>query len=582
MPFIAEILNNYFVTITETLGIASEHEQEPLNDHDDDSCLTFVKRFQSHPNVLRIKSSVKSTINFSFRKITVEEMLEQLQNLDPKKGSPQEAIPAKILKSNADLFCFPLTDLFDKLVEESSFPDDMKNADVSSLFKKDDNMSKKNYRPISLLPTIAKIFERLMHRQLSEFTARFFSPLLGGSRQGYNTQHVLLNFLQYCKNSIDNKGLAGAVFMDFSKAFDCVNHGLLIAKLSAYGLNMDALQLIRSYLTNRQQRVKINNSFSAWKEVKIGVPQGSVLGPLLFNVFVNDIFWFPHRTKICNYADDTTIFACHPDLDTIIKQLEEDSSVLVKWFSDNFLKLNDDKCHLMIFGDKSTEATVSIGNSRINESDYEKLLGVTFDKKLSFKKHVEDLSKKANQKLHALARLSNYFDPIKSEILMNSFIRSQFNYCPLVWMFHDRATNSKLNRIHERALRLVCKDSESELEKLKKKYGNIHQHNLQLLMIEIFKTKNNLNPTFMKNIFTERNIQYSLRSESHLRLPKVKTTVYGIENIQYRGRHLWSSLPREIKDSNTLAEFKRKIKSWDGSTCICRLCKVFIKDLGFL
>ena len=142
-------------------------------------------------------------------------------------------------------------------------------------------------------------------------------------------------------------------------------------------------------------------------------------------------------------------------------------------------------------------------------------------------------------------------------------------------MFHDRATN--LNRIHERALRLVCKDSESELGKLKKRYGNIHQHNLQLLMIEIFKTKNNLNPTFMKKIFTERNIQYSLRSENHLRLPKVKTTTYGIENIQHRGCHLWSSLPREIKFSNTLAECKRKLKSWDGSTWICRLCKVLLK-----
>ena len=449
---VAEILNNYFVNITETLGIADEHRQEPLNDHMDDPCLRTVKRFQEHPSIHKIKSSVKSTINFSFRKITVEEMLEQLQNLDPKKGSPQEAIPAKILKSNADLFCFPLTELFNKLVEETSLPDDLKNADVSSLFKKDDNMSKKNYRPISLLPSIAKIFERLMHKQLSEFTERFFSPLLGGFRQGYNTQHVLLNFLQYCKNSIDNKGLAGAVSMDLSKAFDCVNHGLLIAKLSAYGLNMDALQLIRSYLSNRQQRVKINSFFSDWKEIKIGVPQGSVLGPLLFNVFINDIFWFANRTKICNYADDTTIFACHPDLDNIIKQLEEDSTVIVKWFSDNFLKLNDDKCHLMIFGGKSTEATVTIGNSKINESDYEKLLGVTFDKKLSFKKHVEDLYKKANQKLHALARLSNYIDPIKSEILMNSFIRSQSNYCPLVWMFHDRATNSKLNRIQERAL----------------------------------------------------------------------------------------------------------------------------------
>ena len=99
---------------------------------------------------------------------------------------------------------------------------------------------------------------------------------------------------------------------------------------------MDALQLIKSYLSNRQQRVKINSSYSDWKEIKIGVPQGSVLGPLLFNVFVNDIFWFAHRTKICNYADDTTIFACHQDLDTIIKQLEEDSSVIVKWFLTTF------------------------------------------------------------------------------------------------------------------------------------------------------------------------------------------------------------------------------------------------------
>ena len=203
------------------------------------------------------------------------------------------------------------------------------------------------------------------------------------------------------------------------------------------------------------------------------------------------------------------------------------------------------------------------------------MLGVTFDKKLTFKKHVEDLYKKANQKLYARDRLSNHIDSVKSEILMNSFIRSQFNYCPLVWMLHDRATNSKLNCIQERAVRLVCKDSESELAVLKEQYGTIHQHNLQLLMIEILKTKNDLNPTFMKKILTEREIQYNLRNKNHLRLPKVNTTSYGIEYIQYRGHHLWASLPREIKDSNTLVEFKWKIKLWHGDTSICRLCKNF-------
>ena len=175
-------------------------------------------------------------------------------------------------------------------------------------------MSKVNYRPISLIPTIVKIFERLIHQQLFEYISCFFSPLLGRFRRGCNTQHVLLNVLQSCNNSIDNKGLAGAVFMDLSKAFDCGNHGLLLAKVSAYGLNSDALQLIRSYITNRKQRVKINSSYSTWEQIKIGVPQGSALGLLLYNVFVNDIFWFADHMKICNYADDTTVFAYHSDL----------------------------------------------------------------------------------------------------------------------------------------------------------------------------------------------------------------------------------------------------------------------------
>ena len=164
---------------------------------------------------------------------------------------------------------------------------------------------------------------------------------------------------------------------------------------------------------------------------------------------------------------------------------------------------------------------------------------------------------------------------------MNSFVKSHFNYCPFVWMFHDRVLNSKINHIQERALRLVRKGSDTEFEKLMKNTLTTHQHNLQLLMIEIYKTKNNLNPSFMRDVSTEKNDHYKLRSENHLQLPMAKTTTYGIENIQYRGCLLWSTLPKEIKDSNTLSEFKQKIKLWDGSSCVCRLCKTFVKDLGF-
>ena len=173
-------------------------------------------------------------------------------------------------------------------------------------------------------------------------------------------------FLLSCKNSIENKGFAGAVFVDLSKGFHCANHGLLSANLSAYELNSDALQLIRSYLTNRIQRVKINRSYSTW--VQIGVPQGPVLGALLYNIFINDIFCFPNHTKICNYADDTTVFTCHSDLGIVIRQLEDNCSVIVKWFSD-LLKLSDEKCHLIVFGDKNTEITIKIGNAEVTESD---------------------------------------------------------------------------------------------------------------------------------------------------------------------------------------------------------------------
>ena len=194
--------------------------------------------------------------------------------------------------------------------------------------------------------------------------------------------------------------------------------------------------------------------------------------------------------QICNYADDTAIYACHSALETIVRLLEPDATFVAKWFSDNYLKLNDNKCHLMIFGDKCSKAAVTFRTSTINESEYGKLLRITFDKTLSFRKHVEDLCKKAKEKFHGLARLSTYVDPIKLEILINSSIsKSQFNCCPLVWMFHDWVVNSKLNLTRERALRLVCKGSETEFEKLMKRTLTTHQHNLQLLMIEIYKTR---------------------------------------------------------------------------------------------
>ena len=154
-------------------------------------------------------------------------------------------------------------------------------------------------------------------------------------RKGYNTQQALVRFLEKTKLCIDVGGKVGAVMMDLSKAFDCLRHDLLIAKLHAYGFSHDALSLIYSYLHNRQQRVKVNGSFSSWKRLTLGVPQGSVLGPLLFNIYINDLLLSLNNTDVCNYADDTTLFACDIDTDNVVARLEIDSAHAIKWFSDN-------------------------------------------------------------------------------------------------------------------------------------------------------------------------------------------------------------------------------------------------------
>ena len=233
------------------------------------------------------------------------------------------------------------------------------------------------------------------------------------------------------------------------------------------------------------------------------MPQGSVLGPLLFNIYINDIFLLMNGTEICNYADDTTLYSCDYEVRNVITRLEQDANRLTAWFPENYMKLNEDKCHFILFGASNERDNIHVGEAQIEESGEEKLLGITLDKKLSFKNHVKTLCKKASQKLHALARISIYMEPEKLKLLMKTFVMSQFSYCSLIWMFYDRNLNNKINRIHERALRIAYKDNVSTFEKLLEMDNSVtvHQRNLQLLMVEIYKTKYNLNPSFMKQIF---------------------------------------------------------------------------------
>ena len=179
------------------------------------------------------------------------------------------------------------------------------------IFKKEDPLDKTNYRPIRVLPTVPKTLERILFNQLQNFSNKCLSPLLCGFRKAHSTQYDLINLLQKWQKCLDaSDGIVRALLMDLSKAYDYVNHDLIITKLEAHGVAENSLRLIQNYLFQRQQRVKVGSSLIEWLEIILGVPQGSIQGLILFNVFINDLLLFIKETNICSFADNTTLYAC--------------------------------------------------------------------------------------------------------------------------------------------------------------------------------------------------------------------------------------------------------------------------------
>ena len=246
--------------------------------------------------------------------------------------------------------------------------------------------------------------------------------------------------------------------MDLSKAFDTINYDLLIAKLHSYGLGDDALRLFMNYLNNRWQRTKVNGTYSTWTELLHGVAQGSILGPLLFNIYLSDLFLDISQTNICNFADDTTPHASGYELNEVLINLEHDSNLILKWFRDNYMTLNEGKFHLLVCGCKHECMFANIGNTRLWNENSAKLFGVHMDTELSFNFDVKNICKNTGRKISMLSRIAQYLSDSKRKILMKTLFESLFSYCPLIRMFCDRTLNAKINRLYKRALRIASND----------------------------------------------------------------------------------------------------------------------------
>ena len=297
-----------------------------------------------------------------------------------------------------------------------------------------------------------------MKEQISPFLEKTLSVFIAAYRKAYGTQHVLVRMLEDWKTKLDNDFTVGAILMDLSKAFDCIPHDLLIAKLHAYGFNENSLFFIYSYLKRRRQSVRINNVYSNYQSVLSGVPQGSILGPILFNVYINDLFHFIKEASLVNYADDNTLTYFSNSLPQLIDVLEKEACVALTWLDRNEMIANPEKFHALLVKKDRTDTTghsISIQGKTIKSEASVKLLGVNLDHQLNFDFHISDLCKKAATQLNVLKRLKPFLGFAEKKVLVQSFVFSNFKYCPLVWFFSSGRSIDKIEKIQERALRFL-------------------------------------------------------------------------------------------------------------------------------
>ena len=422
-------------------------------------------------------------------------------------------------------------------IETCSFPDRLKEAQVTPAFKKNDPFLKNNYRPVSILPIPSKIFEKVLAEQLAEFFEIIFDKFLCAFRKGHGCQTTLLKLLEDWKLALEQNKYLAAILMDLSKAFDCLPHDILICKLSSYGLSEQACNLLLSYLSSRKQQIKVGGIVSQWADIQKGVPQGSILGPLLFNVFINDIFYFIEKGNLYNYADDNTLSYCSTNYDNLINVLESESKILIDWFHFNCMQANPEKFQAIAVGKKTAQKspTFNICDFNITCDETVKLLGVDIDFMLNFDSHIKSICKKAAQQLNILKRIGRNLCKLSRLTIFHTFILSNFNFCPLSWHFCSAANTKKIEKIQERALRYVYCDYTSSYDELldKAKMPSLHIRRIRSMALETFKILHDLAPPVLSDLIHKQHHNYNFRYTNLLQIPHVKTTRYGKQSFRY-------------------------------------------------
>ena len=502
---------------------------------------------------------INTPLSFDFYCTNCVQVEKLLKEVNVSKSSGHDMIPPRLIKASPVAIAEPISHIFNASISQGCYPSVWKMGQVTPLFKKSDEFKKENYRPVTVLPVLNNIYERLLVAQLGDFYQAILSDFISSYRRFYSCETALLKLTEDWRAMLDKGELVAVVSMDLSKAFDVIQHNLLLAKLKAYGVGERSFALFKDYLSGRQQRVKIGDTFSKWKGVKRGVPQGSVLGPVFFNIFINDLFYSVTQGKLHAYADDHQLYSSDVDPVALENCICREVRVANEWYRSNRMIVNETKHQAMVLGKTDHSFSFPLKDSL-------DIFGINIDNRLRFDNYISTICKKINGQFNVMLRFRKLICKDTLLGLYKAFIMPHFNYCSSVWHFCGARSTEKIDTLNKRILRFILQDYNSPYDSLLSKVNSksLYKRRLQTFLIILYKSLFfTCYPGYLRNMFSLRSVSYSLRGNYVLSLPCTKSTTYGLHSFSYMASKLWNSLPNSFRTSD-FPDFKRKILQYDS------------------
>ena len=510
--------------------------------------------------------------SFFFKPVTENEILEICRSLKNTTSTGYDDISCNVLKQIIHVIVVPLAHIFNASFSTGVFPQKLKIAKIIPVYKKDDKHLFQNYRPISILPSISKLIEKCAFNRLYSFLSKnlILSNSQFGFRSNHSTVHAQIVLQDKITSFIENNDFCIGVFMDLSKAFDLVNHVILLSKLQYHGVRGTAYQWFHSYLSDRLQYTQYDNSSSEFALVTHGVPQGSILGPLLFLIYINDLTLASDKFQYIMYADDTTLLYTQSDLSDIEKNVNGELELIANWFKANKLMLNLKKTNFCAFYNKKKELSIindislAINTVPISKVNVVNFLGVLIDCDLKWNSHINHVRNKMSKSIGILYKLKSYVPQSILISLYNTLILPYITYCIVVWGNASKSRMDVIFRLQKKAIR-ICTNSNYRAHSapLFKRSRTLNVYDLFKFYTAIlgFQYFQNILPTTIFSMFSTNDQihNHNTRNSNLLHLWKVKTS-FSKRLARNTVPQVWNSLPNFLRMINILSSFKRKLK----------------------